>query len=209
MLRKAGIASKKRVLDLGAGTGEVLPELNRRAQGMAVGLDADRAVLRLAGGMRVVGDAGALPFPDETFDLVFAQMFFLWAAPLEAAIEAVYRILVPGGHVIAAAEPDYGGTIVHPPEAGAGLHKFTDALRGEGADTEVGRKLGPLLERAGFRVECGVHPARPLEAGRPESVFAAPELCAPSDDLEFLFVPYFYFLGVKCRSQGPPAEPAA
>lgn len=198
LLRKVNIAAKQSVLDLGAGSGEVLRELNRRAGGIVIGLDQDISVLRLADpGLRILAGSGnRLPFRDHVFDLIFTQMFFLWVSALDAMLVEINRVLAPEGHLIAAAEPDYGGAIEHPHE-GALSKGLVAKLSAEGADVAVGRKLGSCLERAGFTVECGVHPARPLESAKADSPFAAPEIVEPSDEMEFLFVPYFYFLGRK------------
>ncbi len=193
LLREADIGSRKRVLDLGAGSCETLPELDRRAAGFAVGLDCDVEILRLGTGRRVAARAGALPFPDACFELVLAQMFFMWAGPLEEVTAEVRRVLAPDGRLVASAEPDYGGAIEHPAERG-GLSELAARLTAEGADVHAGRKLGGVLRRAGFEVKCGLHPARPLEAGRSDSEFAAPELMEASGELEFLFLPYFWFL---------------
>ena len=178
MLRTIGIASKTKVLDLGTGTGQILPELSRRAQGPVVGVDSDIEVLRLAPGMRVAALGLSLPFADATFDLVFAQMFFMWASSLEDVLLEIRRVPVPGGHVLAAAEPDYGGAIESAADHDS-IHVYAESLKQEGADIEIGRKLGPAMERAGFRVHCGVHPCDPLEA---------------HDQAAFLYIPYFHFL---------------
>jgi len=198
LLRRVHIAAKRRVLDLGAGTGEVLPELARRAGGPVVGLDRDAVVLRRASAAAPVaaGEAVALPFGSGVFDLVFTQMFFLWAAPLEAVIRDIHRVLAPGGHLIACAEPDYGGAIAYP-DVAAGIGAFVEGLRREGADPCVARKLGCALREAGFSAVCGVHPARPLEAGRSDSPFAAPELLPFPQAPAFLFIPYFHFVARK------------
>jgi SAM-dependent methyltransferase len=198
LLRKVDITAKRSVLDLGAGTGEVLRELNRRAGGIVIGLDQDIAALRLAeSGLHIAAGSGnCLPFSDCVFDLILTQMFFLWVPALDAMLVEINRVMAPGGHLIAAAEPDYGGIVEHPQE-GALSRGLVAKLSTEGADVTVGRKLGGCLERAGFTVECGVHPARPLESAKAESPFAAPEIIEPSDEVEFLFVPYFYFLGRK------------
>ena len=198
LLRKVNIAAKRSVLDLGAGTGEMLGELNRRSGGIVIGLDQDPSVLRLAEpGLHIAAGSGnCLPFSDSVFDLIFTQMFFLWVPALDAMLVEINRVLVPGGHLIAAAEPDYGGIVEHPQE-GTLSKELVAKLTAEGADVTVGRKLGGCLERAGFTVECGVHPARPLESAKADSPFAAPEIIEPNDEVEFLFVPYFYFLGRK------------
>ena len=186
LLRKADIARCRWVLDLGAGTGELLEDLDRRAQGNAIGVDADVRVLRLARGRRVAAMAQSLPFPDGTFDLVFTQMFFLWASPLDSILTETYRILSNGGCLIAAAEPDYGGVIEHPPNC-ADVESFLAQLQSEGADPCAARKLGEAMNQAGFQVECGVHPARPLEQ--------TPTGAAKS--MRFVFVPYFHFFARK------------
>jgi SAM-dependent methyltransferase len=183
LLRKAEIARRRCVLDLGTGTGELLANLDRRAAGFAVGVDAEAEALRFAAGWRVVASAHALPFPDATFDLVFTQMFFLWAKPLERVLVEIQRILTGDGCLIAAAEPDYGGAIEYPANAG-GLNIFTEQLQSESADLHVGRKLGGAMTNAGFDVECGVHASRPL---------------AQESDAAFLYVPYFYFFARKRR----------
>ncbi len=186
LLRKAEIARCRRVLDLGTGTGELLENLDRRAAGFAVGLDADGAVLRLARGRRVNARAESLPFADNAFDVVFTQMFFLWASPLERVLAEIFRILHPGSILIAAAEPDYGGAIEYP-ENDAGAKSFETQLARDGADPRVGRKLDEAMRRTGFDVECGVHTARPLERA----------ITGTIEDGAFLYVPYFHFLGWK------------
>lgn len=198
LLRRVDITSRRRVLDLGAGTGSTLSELTRRSEGLVVGADADRNVLGLAEGNRILAQARALPFDDRAFDLVFTQMFFMWAGPLPGVLSEIRRVLAHGGHLIACAEPDYGAAIEHPAE-NAVLQDLAEALDAEGADVHVARRLGGEMERAGFSVTCGTHQARPLEAAREESQLFAPELVEPRGELEFLFIPYFHFLAVRTR----------
>lgn len=187
LLRNAGIARRRRVLDLGSGTGETLAELRRRARGMVVALDADMSALSRSSGMRAGAHASRLPFAEAAFDLVFTQMFFLWARPLDEVLGEVRRVLKPGGVLVVCAEPDYGGVVSVP---GGALGSFIEQLSNDGADPEVGRKLGGELNTVGFKVvDAGVHPANPL---------AVPD-DAPGADAEFLFVPCFYFLAEACR----------
>ena len=193
LLRRVQIGHKRCVLDLGAGTGETLEELGRRSPGVVVGLDADRGALDLAEGLLVLGQATDLPFGDGTFDLVFTQMFFMWAGPLKDVVAEIRRVLSPSGHLVACAEPDHGAAIEHP-AGGDLLSDLAESLSASGADVRVARKLGGELARAGFSIDCGIHPCRPIEAARPGSDLSAPELLDPTPDLEFLFIPYFWFV---------------
>ena len=123
LLRRVAIHAKKHVLDLGCGTGVVTPELKRRAAGMVVRCDYDAEALRYMPSAETPGtaaEAATLPFPDRTFDLVFTQMFFMWVREVAGALSEISRVLQPGGHLVAAAEPDYGGRIEHPPALSLG-----------------------------------------------------------------------------------------
>ncbi len=155
IFRRVHIARRTRVLDLGAGSGAVTPELVRRSSGRVVALDRDMGALEIVaheviGAATVGGDARRLPFRAAFFDLVFAQLAFLWIAPLDAALDEVGRVLAPGGALVAL-EPDYGGMIEHPP-AVATQQIWEDALRRAGADPRVARKLPGRLAARGFNV---------------------------------------------------------
>lgn len=190
LLRKANISKANWVLDLGCGCGEVTTALNDRCAGHCVGVDIDAQILRNVPITSVQGDAVELPFSSRLFNIVFAQMFFLWAKPLRAVINEIRRVLAQDGTLIISAEPDYGGAICYPDSIG--VSTLIDNLQSEGANPFVGRELGSALQDAGFTVSCGVHPVRPLEAGQPDSPFAAPELLN-TPGCEFLFIPYFYY----------------
>ncbi len=165
-LRRARIASRRRILDLACGPGMVTGELAVRAatDAMVVGLDRSREALgAVAGSVReppqalgtcakvqpVHAAANALPLRNAAFDLAFCQFALLW---LDAArgIAELARIVAPGG-VVVAIEPDYGGLIEYPPEIAA-RDLWRNGLTRAGADPEVGRKLPGLFAGAGFRV---------------------------------------------------------
>lgn len=155
LLRRAGIAHRRRVLDLGAGYGVVTPELVRRARALIAALDPAIEALQahpeaFTGAARVTGEAQRLPFADGVFDLIFSQLTLLWVGPLAAAVRELYRVLAPGGAVVAL-EPDYGGLIETPPDV-ATRDLWLAALARAGAHPHVGRQLPGLLAKAGFEV---------------------------------------------------------
>jgi len=155
-LRRLGIAHRGPVLDLGAAYGVVSAELASRCKGPVIALDRNLAALRCAGDPRVLGEARSLPFADRTFDVVFAQLFFLWAHVESSIIHEIKRVLQPGG-VLFAIEPDFGGMIEHPPESALG-ERWVKALRAAGADPLIGRKLVLALRAAGLRVRVDLLP---------------------------------------------------
>jgi SAM-dependent methyltransferase len=170
LLRRAAIARRGRVLDLGAGSGAVTGELVRRAGGPVVALDLAFAALRteaesFAGARRVCANALRLPFPPRTFDLVFCQCALLWMQPVDAVLDEIARVLQAEG-VLVALEPDYGGLIEHPPEA-AVREVWIAALTRAGANPFIGRELPGRLEARGFRVGVDLLPElRPPDPAR-------------------------------------------
>lgn len=158
LLRRVGIAHRRRVLDLGAGYGAVTAELARRCGGTAVALDRDEAALAdvasFAGAGRAAGTAERLPFAAGSFDLVFCQCLLMWVGEVETAVSEIYRVLAPGG-VLIALEPDYGGLIEHPPQV-AVRDLWLAALPRVGADPRLGRKLPGLLAAAGFALQVNL-----------------------------------------------------
>jgi SAM-dependent methyltransferase len=135
-----------------------MPELARRAGGHVIALDrvweALRMQPRLARTGQVAADALRLPFRSATLDLVFSQVTLLWVAPLATAIAEAWRVLMPGG-VLIALEPDYGGMMESPPEVSTRSLWLT-GLQRAGADPYVGRKLPGVLARQGFRVNVSL-----------------------------------------------------
>ncbi len=152
LLRGAGVAHRRRILDLGAGYGAVTGELVRRGGGMVVALDRELFALRqISTGHQTGGDALCLPFAAASFDLVFCQCVLLWVGDVVTAVAEIHRTLQPGG-VLVALEPDYGGMIENPPEI-VTHDLWLAALRRAGAEPLIGRMLPGLLAQQGFQVQ--------------------------------------------------------
>jgi SAM-dependent methyltransferase len=152
----------RRVLDIGSGTGTVTEELAARTQGRVIGVDLDPGMVAYAGGREGqaeyrLGDAHDLAFQDGKFDVVACHFVLMWCQdPVQVAREMV-RVTRPGGAVLVCAEPDYGGRIDYP-DLPLGRWQ-SDALRREGADPSVGRKLRGVFAQPGTRqIDVGVIP---------------------------------------------------
>ena len=98
----------KRVLDVGCGAGV---DLARFAKGGAIcsGVDLAEAAIELAKanfqqqGLTAdfrVANGEALPFADNTFDLVFAHGVVQYTADPQRLVDEVHRVLKPGGEAI-------------------------------------------------------------------------------------------------------------
>ena len=91
-------------LDLGCGTGEMLKLILQEDVGKELyGIDLSEKMLHVAKSKLpeqvklLLGDSESLPFPDNTFDVVFCNdSFHHYPAPRNVLRE-VYRVLKPGG----------------------------------------------------------------------------------------------------------------
>ena len=90
-------------LDLACGTGDIAFELARRGA-RVTGLDLTHRMLQLARGKAgagavrfVTGDMTALPFPDDSFDLVTTGYGIRNVPRIEPALAEIRRVLRPGG----------------------------------------------------------------------------------------------------------------
>lgn len=109
------------ILDIGCGGGRTVGKLAGAAsRGVVHGVDysaesvgaAVRTNRELVERRRVViqrASASALPFADDTFDLVTAVETHFWWTDLGAGMREVYRVLKPGGRIAVIAEFYNGG----------------------------------------------------------------------------------------------------
>jgi ubiquinone/menaquinone biosynthesis C-methylase UbiE len=152
-----------KLLDVGSGPGTITVDFARRLLpgGEVVGIDASAEIVAQATALAAeegmtnvrfaTGDAYALDFDDDTFDVVHAHQVLQHLADPVAALREFRRVTKPGG-VVAARDVDYGGTIVQP--ALEGLVRWAEVYdavhRSNGGDPWAGRSLTAWARQAGF-----------------------------------------------------------
>ena len=225
LYRRVNLLRAERVLDLGCGTGVITEEMAARCKGQVIGVDVDAAMVEFArtrGGQVEyrVGDAHKLGFPDGHFDVVACHFLLMWVSNPALAVREMARVTRIGGAVLACAEPDYGGRIDYPQELPLARWQ-AEALRREGADPFIGRKLPALFTQAGLSADVGVIPSLwDDETLRAEfkaewalmertlvGIVSADELKrykqldwqATEDGQRLIFVPIFYAVGRKTK----------
>ena len=109
------------ILDVGCGGGRTVAKLADLApSGMVHGVDyartsvtaarnGNRGLVRLGRVSIQEASVLALPFADETFDLVTAVETHFWWQDLNRGMRETFRVAKPGGHVAVIAEFYYGG----------------------------------------------------------------------------------------------------
>ena len=146
------------LLDVGSGPGTITAELAERlAPGRVVGLDAEPAIVAKAAALGspaefVVGDALALPFEDDSFDIVHSHQTLQHLGDPVAALTEMRRVVAPGG-VVAVRDVDYAGVIWYPliPALDDWLVLYHRLHRANGGEPDAGRRLKSWAREAGFR----------------------------------------------------------
>jgi ubiquinone/menaquinone biosynthesis C-methylase UbiE len=104
-LLQAGVIEDAVCTDISRG---MLDELERSAQKLGLRVETARC------------DAQALPFPDDSFDLVFGHAVLHHLPDLDAAFREFRRVLKPGGRVAFCGEPsEYGDRLARVPKRAA------------------------------------------------------------------------------------------
>lgn len=107
LVKHAGIQPGQKVLDVGCGTGVVAITAARKGA-QVTGLDLTPELLVRARENAATaavsidwheGDAEALPFPDNTFDVVVSQYGHMFAPRPDVATSEMLRVLKPGGTI--------------------------------------------------------------------------------------------------------------
>jgi ubiquinone/menaquinone biosynthesis C-methylase UbiE len=149
------------VLDVGSGPGSITLEMKDLvAPGRVVGVEYAQEPLRIARAAAreqavdvefVQGDAQALDFPDDSFDVVHAHQVMHHLADPVAALREMGRVCRAGG-IVAVRETDYGAMTWFPelPGLDAWLATYRQVSRNIGAEPDAGRRLVSWAREAGF-----------------------------------------------------------
>jgi ubiquinone/menaquinone biosynthesis C-methylase UbiE len=150
------------VVDIGAGTGA---ETRRLAvavgpQGRAVGIEphpqlrqeAQRRAARDGSAAEFApGDATALPFADDSVDVVRSERVFQHLEDPQLAANEVARVLRPGGTAVLL-DTDWGTMVAYPADPGV-LRRYEEAFQDSVANPLAGRQLRSWLAQAGLEVD--------------------------------------------------------
>jgi SAM-dependent methyltransferase len=156
-LAAVGLPPRGRGLEVGCGTGSFAEGLRRDDLGRKiVGLDLELLALREARHRLPVvrGDAaaGALPFPEASFDFAYSRLFLRHVPDPARALAAMAAMVKPGGSVAAIDSSDTSLMLDPVPLdfaviAAARSEWFTR----RGCSANVGHRLPGLFVRAGLR----------------------------------------------------------
>lgn len=149
------------VLSVGCGPGVILHEVSElhpfiHATGVDVSADrVQEAIHRNRENPRlkfVRGDAQAMQFPSDSFDVVYSRMLLQYLREKEKAVAEMVRVCKPGGMVLL---QDLDGQLLwhYPEDANVqrAIEKVLAALAPTGFDPFVGRKLFWLAQKAGLK----------------------------------------------------------
>ena len=152
----------QRLLDVGCGPGTVTSGLARAvAPGLVTGLDAAPDVLAtarehaaetgLANLEFVEGDVYALNYPDDTFDVVYANQLLQHLSEPVAALQEMRRVLRPGG-LLGVRDADYATMQPYPkfPEFERWNALYHQVAYANNAEPDAGRVLPSWARGAGF-----------------------------------------------------------
>jgi ubiquinone/menaquinone biosynthesis C-methylase UbiE len=159
MLDLCPVSSGDQLLDVGCGLGHEVQRAARRVgpKGRVVGIDASPAMVgearRRAAEVELpitvdVGDAHALEFPDETFDVCRVERVLRYLERPEDAVQEMARVVRRGGLVVAF-DFDSDQTVVDAPDP-ALTRRIAEVLDAAVPHPWVGRQLFGLFWRIGL-----------------------------------------------------------
>ncbi len=156
-------ARGSRVLEAGCGTGaQTVILAGRGPEAEFTSIDvSERSLAEAARQVQLAGcrnvrflqaDIFRLPFQPSCFDHVFVCFVLEHLTDPAGALDALMTVLKPGGS-LTVIEGDHGSAYFHPTseQARRAIQCLIDLQQQAGGDSLIGRRLYPLLVRAGYR----------------------------------------------------------
>ena len=146
--------ARGQVLEIAIGTGRNLPFYPAGVE--ITGIEISPAMLLIARNLAhslgrqvdlVIGDAQALPFPDQRFDTVVCTLSLCCIPDERQAIAEVWRVLRPGGRFIALEHVRSPNTIIR------GLERLLDSYAVRTQADHLLREPVETAQAAGFSIE--------------------------------------------------------
>jgi ubiquinone/menaquinone biosynthesis C-methylase UbiE len=153
------------ILDVGCGPGTITADLAGLVpQGKVIGGDPVDSVLEQARqfansrGLTNITfekiDANALPYPDDSFDIVFAHQVLQHVNDQVGILKEMRRVVKPGG-IVAARDADYKTFAWYPetPAVAKWAELYQKVAKTNGGEPNAGRYLHVWARQAGFKHE--------------------------------------------------------
>jgi len=162
ILKKINSVPGERILEIGSGTSAVLTTLLREGYFNLSGIDIDFPSLLFSKTSHdpfhlAQADGMHLPFSAKTFGVTFCHFLLMWVESPSLILEEMRRVTHADGWVVALAEPDHHARIDYPLPLDELGKNQTQALKRQGVDVYMGRKLRSLFYQAGLvDVEVGI-----------------------------------------------------
>jgi ubiquinone/menaquinone biosynthesis C-methylase UbiE len=150
------------VLDVGSGPGLLAGEIAELVSpgGSVRGMDPSESMLAIARRRELVagsapvefcsGDAGALPFADESFDAVVSTQVYEYVEDVPTALTEVHRVLRPGGRLLVL-DTDWDSIVWHSGDR-ARMRRILAAWDEHLVDPYLPRRLTRLIADAGLQL---------------------------------------------------------
>lgn len=168
---RAGLKTGERVLDLGAGPGFAAMDLAQRVGpgGRVLALEQSGAYVQAGRDMAQSRGLVQLdlrqhnllhdPLPQEHFDLIWCRWVAMFLPDLDALLDPLPTVLVPGGRLLIHEYVHWDSFGLHP--HGEAVDRFGKAVQTSfleaGGDPNVNRRLPSLLAARGLRIDR-LHP---------------------------------------------------